>query len=331
MAKDMQKFDVTDAIMTPWTMPGGRNFLFRIVLWAAALLLLVYFIFGRGLIMAYAEFFQTIIAMENNNTPESVVASTMFSQMQSLSGSIFLLFIASWVVMAMLEAAMHKNVFHGIDKGLVPLRFGRDEVMVMLTQLIIYLCFVGIYILGAIMVAVIFGLLGAGAQATGSTGLGVIVGLVGFFGIIAFLVALVVIFMRWAPAAALSVRDETLRVFNGWSITKGIGLPLSGAYALTAIGGYVLMTIIMFIGMIVLFSGADVSALETMDMSGADPDFSALAAHFEKLSTKIILVIFLMLYAVFSLMWYLHIWGIANYVAQRNGGTAIYHRNMDGF
>ena len=320
MTKDTQKFDVTDAIMTPWTMPGGRHFLFRSVLWAAAFLLLVYFILGRGIITAYIDFFQTIVALENAGNDDPAALSAMFGEMRALYSSLFLLSIACWVVMIMLETAMHKNIFHGIDNGVVPLRFGRDELRVMLAQFLVFLSFAGVYIGGIIVIAILAGIMGS----VGGGG-GAIAGLLLAVGVIAWFVLLVILSMRWAPASAMSVRDEKQRVFDGWSITEGIGWPLFGAYALIVIGGYVLINVVMVIGMVTLFSGLDFAALEAMTVDGATPDFSAITSHFDSAGTKIGLVVFLMVYTIVMLMWYVHIWGVANYVAQvdRNNNSAV--------
>ena len=313
MTTPMQKFDVTDAMTVPWNMPGGKNFLIRALLWGAGLLLLVYFIFGRAFITAYVGFFQTLLTLDADGASDEAAALAAFDGMGSLYGSAILLSIAAWFVMVMLETAMHKNIFRGTDKGIVPLRFGLDEVKVMLAQFVIFICVMAVYIGGLIVLSIITAILGSTGGSGGAAALVVIFMVIGFVALIGLLISLII---RWAPAAAMSVRDDKQRIFDGWGVTKGFSWPLFGAYALVCIGGYVLIMILMSVGMMLLFSGVDMTALLLAAESNDMPDWSSVTAHFEKTSVKVTMAIFLIAYAVFTLLWYMHIWGIGNYVAQ---------------
>lgn len=301
------KFDIGEAIVTPWKLPGGRNFLMRIVLWAAGLQLVAFAILGRGLIEAYGELLVQLPAI-NTGEPSPEQSAEFLSIFMSMMGPAFLMILVGWVVTVMFETAMHKNVFRGTDHGVFPFRFGKDEGRVMLAQFVISLCIGLVYIVGIILIALIIA-----AMALVSPVIG---GIAAVLLVLAFIIVLVIVAMRLAPAAAMSVRDDTQRIFEGSAITKGMGWPLFGSYAIAFIAVMMLSQALMSIGAFIAFGNLD--AMTLMNGTGADPE-AIMAELSEKLNspiTKIMLVVSVMLYMVFNLLAYLHIYGIANHVVQ---------------
>ena len=251
------KFDIGDAMATPWNMPGGKNFLVRIVLWGTALMLLCYAIFGRKFISTYADFLIASADMQNADTDAMGEATKeMMSQMGGLFASMALMSLFVWMVMISVETAMHKNVFRGTDHGAFPLRFGRDELRVLLAQLVIFVIVFLVYILFVVLIGVLFGVLMVGASAAGA-GMGALIGIVAFIAIIAFGVLLVRLVQGWGPAAAMSVRDDKQRIFDGWPLVKGRNWPVFGTFLVVGLLGYILIYVIMIIGLFASFGNMD--------------------------------------------------------------------------
>lgn len=310
----MTAFDVGAAITQPFRLPGGRNFLIRLVLWSTALLLLVYFAFGRQFIGAYIEMFQSLSALEaggDAESPEAIMAA--MKPMMSIMGTAFLLWIFSWVLMVSTETAMHKNILHGTDHGVFPLRFGADELRVMLAQFVVALITYGVMMVGYFVFAILAVMAGAGAQAGGAA-VGGIAGLLALFAFIAMMSGALLAVIKLSPAAALSVRDGNIRTVEGWKATYKRFWPMFGSFLIVGVGGYVVMAVIMTVAMMMVFAGiSDMGGLQ--DVSNEE----ALATFLEamkKPGVMIPLVISLMLYVACTILWYLCFWGIPNYAAQ---------------
>ena len=309
------KFDIGDAMATPWNMPGGKNFLMRIVLWGTALMLLSYAIFGRKFISAYADFLIASTEMQNAGADAMGEATKeMMSQMGGLFASMALMSLFTWMVMISVETAMHKNVFRGTDHGAFPLRFGRDEVRVLLAQLVVFVIVFIVYMLFAFLL--VFLVVVMAGMAGGSGAVGALVGIIAFVAVIAFFVLLVRLMQGWGPAAAMSVRDDKQRIFDGWPLVQGRNWPVFGTFLVVGLLGYILIYVIMIIGMFAAFGNMDFLTA----MSGLDSDPEALFATMgEAVKTPrvmIPLVLFTILYMLAAMLWYLHIWGISNYIVQ---------------
>lgn len=308
-----ERYDTQESLIVPWRLPGGRGFLIRVLLWGVALMLLGYFFLGRGILSAYMDFFREAAALEAAGPDiEDVESLKVFSSMGRLFGSLFLVTIITWVINVSMETAMHKNRFFGEDKGVFPLRFGRDEGRVMLTQFMVFLSAIGLYIGGSILMFMIIAL---GAM-LGSVG-AVLFSILGFFGFLAILAFMIMIFIRLAPAAAYGVQHGRLIIFEMWKKTKGSGWNIFGSYLIVAVSGYVILMVIMYIGMFIVFGDMAASGLLTGDVP-EDPDaiFAAMAETFNKTSVKISLGLFMIIYVAGQLLYAMHLWGVGNYSAQ---------------
>ncbi len=306
------KFDIGDAMATPWNMPGGRNFLVRIVLWGTALMLLSYAIFGRKFISAYADLLIANAEVQNaDGDAVGEAATEMMSQMGGFFASVALMSLFSWMVMISVETAMHKNVFRGTDHGAFPLRFGRDELRVLLAQLVIGVIIFLVYILSIVFLSVLIG--GVIAVGGGFVGLAIILGIVGF---VAFIVLMVRLIQGWGPAAAMSVRDDKQRIFDGWPLAQGRNWPVFGTFLVVGLLGYILIYVIMIMGMFASFGNMDF----LIAMSGLESDpaalFETMGEAIKTPRVMIPLVFFTILYFIAAMLWYLHIWGIYNYIVQ---------------
>ena len=306
-----ERFDTQAAITRPWALPGGKNFLIRVLLWGAALMLFNYFFFGRGILTAYMDLFREMAALQSAGEAASEEdALTTLSSVGALYKSLFFVSIFVWLISVSVETAMHKNIFRGEDNGLFPLRFGRDEARVLLTQLMVFLSAIGLYITGFILLAVTISL------AVISGGIGALFILLGFLGFIAMIVLIVMVFTRLGPAAAYGVKHDRLYIFEMWEKTKGYGWNIFGSYLVVCVCGYIILTIIMSLGLSAIFGDMAATGL-LMGSVPEDPDalFKSIAETFNKPSVKISLGVFMILYVAAQLFWSMHIWGVGNYTA----------------
>ena len=319
MAKEkptfVHKFDVGEAIGTPWSLPGGRNFLARIILWGTGIILVVYALFGKKFISSYADFIIMASELERaGNQADPTAAMEMMSGAWALMGSVFLIALLAWVVMITIETAMHKNLFYGTDHGVFPLRFGKDELRVLLAQLVIFIIGTVVYLAGLFLLSLL--VVGIVASAQSSGGLAAVMGIAVFFGFIAYLAFLIIMMIRWAPAASMSVRDNKQRLFEGRGITKGRSWPLFGTYLVTFLIGYIGIYAIMIIGGVIAFGNMDFLSLF---MSTSDDPAAIMAEMGEAIKTPRVmvpLVIFTILYALATVLWYVHVWGIGAYMTK---------------
>jgi len=305
-------FDMGEAIAVPWTLPGGKNFLFRIVAWGTALMLCIYAIFGRSFITGYGEFLKTSLQMRgasNQADPEEALA--LLTQMGNLFPSAMIIMILLGLVLTSLETALHKNAFRGTDAGAFPFRFGADELRVLLAKIVVWIAVGGVYFLGVfalVFILAIFGKVLGGAS--------VIMVLLTLILIVSYLALLLRCAMGWAPAAAMSVRDERIRLFEGWQAVKGRAWPVFWTYLIVYLIGYFSSYLFMAIGLYIAFGSIDFITVLSEDPNNLDAVFAQMGEAIKQPKTYIPLVIFTIFYAAILLMWYLHIYGVAHYVAR---------------
>jgi len=308
-----ERYDTQESLITPWKLPGGRSFLIRVLLWGTALILLSYFFFGRGIISAYMDFIRDAAAFESIDADSEAIESLqVFSSLGKLLGSLFLVSVFTWALNVSIETAMHKNIFFGVNKGLFPLRFGRDEGRVMLTQFVIFLSAIGLYI-GGLILMIIISAIGA---ALGSAA-AILFGILSFFVFLAVLVFMIMMLTRLAPAAAYGIKHGRLVIFDMWKKTKGYGWNIFGSYLIVGVCGYVVLMIVMYSGVFIVFGDMAISGLFVGDVPD-DPDaiFSAISETFNKPAVKVSLGLFMIIYIAVQLLYALHLWGAGNYAAR---------------
>jgi len=307
------RYDTQASITRPWALPGGRNFLIRVLLWGAALMLFNYFFFGRGVLTAYMDLFRGLAALESAGGEASEAETLgMLSGLGALYGSLFFVSIFAWLISVSMETAMHKNIFRSEDNGVFPLRFGRDEGRVLLTQFVIFLSAMGLYIGGFILIVIV-----SAIGALLGSAMAVVFAVFGFFAFIAICVFIVMMLTQLGSAAAYGVKHNRLYIFEMWKKTKGHGWNIFGSYLIVGVCGYVGLMIVMYVGMFAVFGDMAISGLLLGDVP-EDPDaiFKSIADTFNKTSVKISLGLFMILYIAVQLFWAMHMWGVGNYTAE---------------
>lgn len=306
-------FNIGDAITQPFRLPGGKGFFLRLLFWSSLFSVLLFLIFGKALFTGYFEFFRAAIDLQTSDNPDDLMP--MYRIMFGMMFPAMMLSIGSWAVMVSTETAMHKNIFFGTDHGIFPLRFALPELHVTLAQIVVYGIVMGVYFAGymAFIFVILFVVLLAQIAEVFAI-IGVLLGLVCFF---ALLMALLTAFMRFAPAAALSVRDNDIRLLEGWKTTKGRFWPLFASYLCVGVGGYFIITFVMMIlGFVVFGDGAFITVLEALEEDDSAPFFNALSDMFSMPRVKFGLVVSIAILTVFNFIWKTCIWGIANYAAR---------------
>jgi len=144
------------------------------------------------------------------------------------------------------------------------IRLGADEGRLALVGLIWFALLVAGYFalafgvaLPAVIAGLAFGVLG-----------GVLAGGVVFLGL---MFAGLYLFARLSPASALTIRDQQIRFFEGWSLTRGQGLGLAGSYFLLMLAMMLVMLVfyalLFFLGFVLLMP--TISAAEGSDVAAA--------------------------------------------------------------
>lgn len=315
----MNQFDVGKAIFWGFKSPTNRNFIIRLLLWTTVLFLIVYAIFGRGFIAGYAELLQSTYDVEQSNDPEAAMA--LFGVMGRWFSSMILMMLAGWAIFASAETAYHKNALHGIDHGFIPLRFGVQELSVMLVQLVVYICVMGAYMAGGLALILVV-LLGAAFSGISEILGAILAGLLGIVGFVVWIAALFLVSVRLAPAAAMTVRDGEIRIFQAWSLTKPYFWPMLGSFLIVFLVGYVLIYVVMILFIMLAFG--DTAAIEIFSgVSNENPEevFGAMKELMKTPRVILFLVTGMISYFTVMWLWYLGLWGVSNMAVQVDGAT----------
>ena len=179
---------------------------------------------------------------------------------------------------AVMSAAAARAVLRPQDEALGYLRFGADEVRVLLALLIIGVMLVFAYI-GASMVAalalgVVLGASGAGASpATAASAVFVLVPFV--------LLALLWLWTRLSLAVPMTLAQGRVNVFGSWALTKG----RSGKMFLTYLTAFALYMLVAILGVAIFLGlGAALSGSSGPMDAVMQPDMSSIGAYFNPLT-----------------------------------------------
>jgi hypothetical protein len=318
ISQDTQ-FNISTAISQPFRMPGGKRFLIKLLLWTAALFLLIYGIFGKQFISAYIEMFQNIIELEKSGAldeDDAAAIGAIMGPMMSIMGLATLIWMLSLAVMISAETAFHKNIFRGTDHGIFPLRFGKDELRVLLARLIVGIICYGVFFAAYIVAIALFVMAATMAEAPG--GAAALFGLIGFLAFLAMMGFTLFILVRFSPAAALSVRDDDIRTIEGWKATKNKFWPMIACYLIVGFAGYIILSVFMTFGVFAIFADGSLIELFSSFEGAEDPAviFGQIGDAFKRPTILIPLLIISVLYMIGTLLWYFCFWGIPSYAAQ---------------
>jgi len=175
----------------------------------------------------------------------------------------------SLVVGSIIYAAIARGVLTPQAKGLGYVKFGMDEVRVLVVSIVISLAAIVIYCLA---LAGVFAL-GAIAIATEQSWMWLLV-VLGFLAAIALMIWLAV---RWSLAIPIVVAEKRFAFFDSFGMTRGRFWPLFGM----AIIAGLLSVVIWFLSMIVAMPVSMMSGVSMMGAMGASTDPAAMLEAFD--------------------------------------------------
>ena len=291
--------------------PGSTAFVFKSAIFYALVLTMLFALFGKMFVEPAKEYFETIIEMENID--DDAQAMKQIGKMMGALGRLMLpyllVMIGGWAVWATIEAALHRRVLREERRtGWFPWRFGKDELLVMLSHLILYMCYMGLYMVSYFVI--IIGVLIAALLGSQSVVLGVIGGIIAFALIIASLGLMFWILIRLAPTSALSVANKEFAIGEAWAVSKGRVWPVFGAYAFHyVIGMFVFYILVIIVGF--AFVGSIIGEFSNLGANPSDEDvWEKVQTIFAQRNTQVGLIISGFLIFMFSAIWFMLVAGI---------------------
>ena len=304
------QFDFSLAISQLFAQEGGRNFTFRLVMWAAALMGVGFAFIAKPYLGMMGKIIDGAWQVnKNGGDPDAIIAA--YGGIGAFVLPVLFFSLVLWAVYASAETALHKRVLKNIDHGFFPLRFGKAELRVMATQFIVYfLCMLALIAIELLMIALIAGAAFAGQ---GNILFGIIIGIFAVISVVAFFVVPIHIAVRLAPGAAISVKEERFSPLAGWAITKGRTGYLFLAYLFLFIAGYVVISIIQLSVMGLVFSENYMFTMMGYSEQNPQEIFSQIAEKLKQPKIIFAMALGLILYLIFSMTWWLSICGIGAY------------------
>lgn len=303
-------FDFGRAITMPFQTSGGTQFAWRLLFWMSAIMSVVYLVTFPMILPHYGELLsinqQNIQNIGSGQQPDNTRMIALFAKM----GPAYLLMMAGmWFAWVIGETALYRKVLRDEETPRLPLRISGDELRVLLSQLGVFATIILVYFLGIFVVTLVGGIITAVIAPLGV--------LLIVIGIIALMLLVLYLCVALAPAAPLSVFNRKPHVLAANKIVKHRFWSLFGAYIVVFIGGYIVIYLVMYLGIIAVTGNADFFVA----MSGfgkEDPQFLMEAAA-QRLQNPLIMaiaVIAQIAYAVAISLWILCLTGVGAYAVQ---------------
>ena len=293
-------YDVNRSILFPFhSGPQSKGFVFKSAALYGFITTLLLFVFGKWIFGPFIEFFNYFGTLEAEAAePTASEFLQMFAIMGKIMLPLMLLSIVSWIIMAIIQAAFYRRVFRG-ENETYPWRFGRDEVTVMLSQLVLGGIFLALMSVVYIVVIGLFLALGLGAQdGDVNGGLAALFGILMFVGFIAFFVLLVYLAIRLSPMAPLSVLRNKLSIKETWQVTQGRFWPVLLSFVIVIVLASIINYIVQIIMMIGIFgsAGSIIGELEGMENEDSEAVMDVIMAAITQPSFLIVLAVVVFLY-----------------------------------
>jgi len=304
--KPRTSFDFTQAVGQVFQTSGGTGFAKRLLFWVAAgysVTMLIAFLLMANNFGPYLDAnWRNLQNLGSVPSPEETGA--LLSALGGLVPGYMVMIVGMWFSAASGEAALHRKVLLGRDTPGVLLKLNRDTGRVMLSQIGVWGLWCLAYFAG-IFFLTISGALGA---------LGVIIA---FIGIIVLIGVLFLIPIRFAPAAALSIKQGELRLWSAKILTKHRFWNLFVAYLTVFLGGYVVLVLVAYMVMGLIMG--DMSAVISLYGPGdtlPSEQLNGISRRLKNPVFMLIAVLGIILYATVTAIWGLIISGIASYAAR---------------
>jgi len=308
--KPIAKFDFLEAVTLAFRVEGGTKFGFRLWFWMSLGLAVTYFISLPLLLPHYGE----MLAINQNNVQEILAGgspddSRLLDAFKPMLPSYLIMMFGIWGTWVAGETALYRKTLRGEEAPKQPLRLGRDEGRVFLSQL-------GVF--GLIMLAYTLGIAGVIFLAALFSNMSMVLGvLVTFIGIIAVMCFIINLSVTLAPAAPLSIRRQAVHVLAARKVVKHRFWEMFGAYLTVFILGYIVIYLVMYIGIVALTGNGDF--IMAMSGFGTEDPSVLLEGIAERLKNPVIMLIAVLaqiIYAAVFALWIIMLTGIGAYAVK---------------
>lgn len=251
---DTRKFSVSNAVTHFLWTPGPRGFLLAFVLAYSVVSLAAQALSLFFQAETYAIYVRVFTEGGGDITPyvDEINDASMLANLGSL-----VLLPVTLLIWTVFEAASQRRYIRGEGFGL---RIGADEGRLAVVALIWIALLIAGYIGLMMIVLVPFGI---GALLGGVGVGGVLAGLFALAG----LIGMVWLFARLSPAGALTIRDQQIRFFEAWRVTRSCSGRLFASYVILllmiAVINMIGFGLLLVLGLAILspvLSGGDVQA-----------------------------------------------------------------------
>jgi len=306
-APSQTPYDFNRSVMFPFK--SGSNsvaFVFKSAALYALVTTVLFLIFGKWIFGAFMEM-ATYIGMlaAESGEPELSQFLEMFSYFGKIMLPIMIVSLGGWFVMAIIEASFYRRVFNGENKT-YPWRFGRDEVRVMLSQLIFGLVVFGLVALFYILIGIVAFLMVNAESGGNDVGgdLAAVFALIMFVGFIVVFPVTIFLAVRLSPIAALSVLREKISIKETWQVTQGRFWPVVGSFVIVAVLAYIINYVIQTIMMLGMLGNFSTWVTEFEDVESAEPEMliQAIIDIVTQPSFLIVLAIVIFIFSVVQLV-----------------------------
>ncbi len=206
-------------------------------------------------------------ALDGVDNPSLDQVMDMMAGLGGIMAHVSWLLPISFIVGAMLAAAVARGVLKPSGDVFGYLRLGMDEFRVLVVTFVLGL----VMSLVAVVALVAFGMLIAAAQAAGGGGIAAIAGVLGFLAVVCFIVWLSV---RLCLAVPITVAEKRFAFFDSFGVTRGRFWPLLGM----AILAVVMVLIVQLLSSIVSMPIAIASGIESWSFEGGQDSEAVIAA-----------------------------------------------------
>jgi len=255
-----------------------------VAVWAA---LMIVFNVGVATLMVVMAGPQLMAMSQMDQTnPETMAPQDALAMMGPVMGVYAILIVASLIVMSVFTVAVYRAAGSQGGDRIGFLRFGADEFRQMAVGLVIGLLgFVGLIVL-TLLVSIPVGF----AAASGNMGT--------VFGAMLLLYAVMIVcglvfYTKFSFAGPMTFASRRMRIFESWKATSGRFWPLAGCYLMATLLGM----LVAFLGWVISIGG--LMALGGTFEQAMVPDMSSLAAFLTPGR-----VVYLVINAVFSALSY---------------------------
>lgn len=291
----MTDFSIKEAALTGFRF--AREHPGAILAWAVVSLISTFLYSSITISMAGEEMGRLVALNESMQAdPTTADPTVIFPLMGAIYSAMFVSFIPLLIAGAILTGAATRGVLRPEASGLGYLRFGADELRLIIVLIVVGILLGVIFMVGSVLASIVgvIVMIAASGGEPPTPGAMTVPMLAGMAPII-ILACLVMLFVygRFSMAAPLTVDRRAINIFSSVTLTKGMSVRLFKSYFLAFLLYFVVVVLggCVFLGVAAVMTG---SLSEVADFY-MKPDMSSAATFFTPLR-----IVYLVLTSVFS-------------------------------